>query len=460
MTAPYRIPFDYDATWNRVGTPGWDDPAEGGKHPYYAYDFGFPEGHPIRAARAGTVIDLARDRTGKTPAGGNFVYIRHPDGTVASYAHLKTGEVYVQRGQWVDQGALIGRCGNTGASDAPHLHFQVMIHGASEHEIGPTIPVLFEDAHRAAWRPRHGDVVVSNNTVLRQENWRWCARCQGLFFAGASERTPTLGTCPAGGAHSMARSGSYVLVENTAIPGAQADWRWCAKCRGLFFGGNAGSRCPAGGAHTSAGSGNYSLPYASAAIAGQPSWRWCRKCQGLFFGANRGSRCPAGGAHDGTGSGDYELMQTVPPVTQTGWRFCRRCAGLFFGASPGAVCPAGGAHDPSQSGDYLLLVDPAPVVVAPDWWTNGQTDWRWCGKCQGLFFAGNPGSRCPAGSAHSAAGSARYTLLATADAPGQPDWRWCQQCQGLHFAGAAVSRCPAGGAHVTAGSGDYRLVQV
>jgi hypothetical protein len=29
-----------------------------------------------------------------------------------------------------------------------------------------------------------------------------------------------------------------------------------------------------------------------------------------------------------------------------------------------------------------------------------QADWWWCHKCQGLFFAGNPGSVCPAGGGH------------------------------------------------------------
>ncbi len=41
----------------------------------------------------------------------------------------------------------------------------------------------------------------------------------------------------------------------------------------------------------------------------QSHWRWCRKCQGLFFGGNANSRRPAGGEHDKTGSGNYSLSQ-------------------------------------------------------------------------------------------------------------------------------------------------------
>jgi hypothetical protein len=29
--------------------------------------------------------------------------------------------------------------------------------------------------------------------------------------------------------------------------------------------------------------------------------------------------------------------------------------------------------------------------------TQAQENWRWCHKCQGLYFAGNPGSHCPTG---------------------------------------------------------------
>ena len=41
---------------------------------------------------------------------------------------------------------------------------------------------------------------------------------------------------------------------------------------------------------------------------------------------------------------------------QNQWRFCSKCNGLFFvGRGDNGVCPAGGGHDPSQSGDYALL---------------------------------------------------------------------------------------------------------
>ncbi|WP_229739450.1 hypothetical protein [Nocardia rhizosphaerihabitans] len=90
----------------------------------------------------------------------------------------------------------------------------------------------------------------------------------------------------------------------------QHDWRWCRKCQGLFFGGRPGSRCPAGGAHERAGSSNYSLAFDLPATNGwQSDWRWCNKCQGLFFGGRPDPSCPAGGVHERAGSSNYSLRQ-------------------------------------------------------------------------------------------------------------------------------------------------------
>jgi hypothetical protein len=150
-----------------------------------------------------------------------------------------------------------------------------------------------------------------------QTNWRWCIKCQVLFYGSRVMNSH----CPAGGTHSpvsQSGSGEYTLSYNVPIDSSQQnDWRWCNKCQGLFFGPNAASsHCPAGGTHSSvsqSGSGNYSLlhHYVSVDQSQQNEWRWCYKCQGLFFGGNaETSHCPAGGTHSRvsqSGNGDYVL---------------------------------------------------------------------------------------------------------------------------------------------------------
>ena len=47
-------------------------------------------------------------------------------GIYAFYAHLKTGSVKVKPGDRLTTGQVIANLGNTGNTDAPHLHFHVM----------------------------------------------------------------------------------------------------------------------------------------------------------------------------------------------------------------------------------------------------------------------------------------------------------------------------------------------
>jgi hypothetical protein len=135
------------------------------------------------------------------------------------------------------------------------------------------------------------------------DTWRWCNKCQGLFFFASD--VITHGVCPAGGVHDDTGSGNYVPPEPPPPGPGQIDWALCYKCQGLFYmagGNNSLTVCPAGGLHVRAG--DYYLNQ----LDGQNSWRWCERCQGLFFaGNNTLGVCPSGGAHVDRGSGNYVL---------------------------------------------------------------------------------------------------------------------------------------------------------
>ncbi|EQA5428734.1 glucosaminidase domain-containing protein [Enterococcus hirae] len=83
-------------------------------------DLAAPQGEPIYASKAGTVIKAEFH-----PSWGNVVAIEHEDGSVALYAHQQ--EYCVQVGQTVEQGQIIGYVGSTGNSTGPHLHLELAL---------------------------------------------------------------------------------------------------------------------------------------------------------------------------------------------------------------------------------------------------------------------------------------------------------------------------------------------
>jgi murein DD-endopeptidase MepM/ murein hydrolase activator NlpD len=56
---------------------------------------------------------------------GNHVIVEHGRGRFALYAHLQPGSLRAKVGDRVRRGQVLGRLGNSGNSDAPHLHFHL-----------------------------------------------------------------------------------------------------------------------------------------------------------------------------------------------------------------------------------------------------------------------------------------------------------------------------------------------
>lgn len=90
--------------------------AYGDAHP--GIDFAVPVGTPIRAAGAGTIVEV-----GENAEYGRFVRLAHADGYETLYAH--NSRITVVDGARVAAGDAIALSGNTGRSTAPHLHFEV-----------------------------------------------------------------------------------------------------------------------------------------------------------------------------------------------------------------------------------------------------------------------------------------------------------------------------------------------
>ena len=93
-------------------------------------DFAMPDGTPIRAAAAGTVVKAGDAGDGY----GNSVFIDHHNGYLTHYAHQS--RLIVSVGDQVAAGQIIGYEGATGDATGPHLHFEVH-QGAMWNQIDP-----------------------------------------------------------------------------------------------------------------------------------------------------------------------------------------------------------------------------------------------------------------------------------------------------------------------------------
>ena len=92
------------------GKPRW---------PHYGLDFAQEEGSPIKAMLNGTVTLVEKDLY---YTGGTLIF-DHGHGISTLYMHMK--EIYVQKGQEVQQGEIIGTVGSTGRATGAHLDIRL-----------------------------------------------------------------------------------------------------------------------------------------------------------------------------------------------------------------------------------------------------------------------------------------------------------------------------------------------
>jgi urea transporter len=159
---PWRHAFDFEAR----GEDGRLFHGDGAKvEDYHAHRL------PVLAAAAGTVVQV-ESSVEDNPAGainveqnwGNHVLVHHAPGLYSLVAHLAKGTVKVKKGEVVQEGDVLGLCGNSGRSAQPHVHF----HLQGTAVVGEaTLPCRFSDVVieregrervELSFEPRQGDV--------------------------------------------------------------------------------------------------------------------------------------------------------------------------------------------------------------------------------------------------------------------------------------------------------------
>jgi len=100
-----------------------NDPFTGARSFHSGIDLAAPIGTSVKATLDGRIAE-----TGFNRIFGNYVIITHDRGYQSLYGHLSA--IYVKRGQYVTQGAIVGAVGNTGYSTGPHLHLSIYKNGS------------------------------------------------------------------------------------------------------------------------------------------------------------------------------------------------------------------------------------------------------------------------------------------------------------------------------------------
>jgi murein DD-endopeptidase MepM/ murein hydrolase activator NlpD len=98
------------------------DPFSGEGAFHKGVDISAPMGTPVRATADGVIVEAGMEN-----GFGRLIVVEHGGGVQTYYAHLS--RFYVQPGQEVRRGEMVGAVGSSGRVTAPHLHYEVHIGG-------------------------------------------------------------------------------------------------------------------------------------------------------------------------------------------------------------------------------------------------------------------------------------------------------------------------------------------
>lgn len=142
---PQRYAYDFIIVDDN-GKSSLDDRSS--VHSYYCY------GKDIIAPADGVIVNLIDKYTDSFVDGkngycnanrieGNSIVIKHNDSEYSTIAHILRGSFKVKVGDTVKQGEVIAKCGNTGNSSEPHIHFQLQ--SGKNFFLSAGLPIAFSD---------------------------------------------------------------------------------------------------------------------------------------------------------------------------------------------------------------------------------------------------------------------------------------------------------------------------
>lgn len=119
-----KAPLSYTRISSRF-SPSRMHPILKVRRPHYGVDYAAPAGTPVMAIADGVIVARHWDKGG----GGNMLKIKHANGYISGYLHLRGYASGMNVGRHVSQGEVIAYVGSTGRSTGPHLDFRIWKNG-------------------------------------------------------------------------------------------------------------------------------------------------------------------------------------------------------------------------------------------------------------------------------------------------------------------------------------------
>lgn len=140
-------------------------------------------GVPIVAPTAGEVVvahdgeadvPIGHERAAGAPHQGNHIFMRIAGGTFLAIGHLQQHSLAVEVSDFVEEGELLGRCGNSGSSSEPHIHIHHQRQDPRQvpSELAEGLPLYF--------RNHDGPLMPTGGVQCAEQQWigsGWIGDC-------------------------------------------------------------------------------------------------------------------------------------------------------------------------------------------------------------------------------------------------------------------------------------------
>ena len=141
--------FAYDFEIRKNNLPYHDDPTKSENYYSYLENIYAPaDGWVVEITNKYSNTHITEDRkiiNDCPDPRGNHIIIKHNHGEYSTICHIEKDSFKVKQGDIVKEGEIIGKVGNSGNTQGPHIHFQVQLGIDTDNAKG--VPITFKNAY-------------------------------------------------------------------------------------------------------------------------------------------------------------------------------------------------------------------------------------------------------------------------------------------------------------------------